>query len=219
MTKVQMSVERDYSIKNWIAVWHSTDDSILIQNENTKIDDKNISAETKNNRFEIDTEDAQLNAFCSAERSNTHFHLNSHATIEYLNRSCSSSISSLEIRERRSVKRDDDDRRLSAKVDFVDAIIISSSALERSQNQDDSAQVEKQKWVIKEIVDKRQTRWETKYKVCWESSWLLRSELENARRLLREFEAKSWSQHEHKRGRSTRTDNDQWLCIHLFTIA
>jgi len=116
----------------------------LIQNENTKTGDENISAETKNNRFEIGTEDAQLNAFCSAERSNTHFHLNSHATIEYLNRSCSSSISSLEIRERRSVERDDDDRRLSAKVDLVDAITISPPALERSQSQDGSAQVEKQ---------------------------------------------------------------------------
>jgi len=116
----------------------------LIQDENTKIDDENIPAETKNNRSEIGTEDAQLNASCSAERSNTHFHLNSHATIEYLNRSCSSSISSLEIRERRSVERDDDDRRLSAKVGPVDAITTSPPALERPQGQGGSAQAEEQ---------------------------------------------------------------------------
>ena len=38
------------------------------------------------------------------------------------------------------------------------------------------------------------------YKVCWEKTWLLESELENARELLRQFESKRQAQRGGKRG-------------------
>lgn len=56
------------------------------------------------------------------------------------------------------------------------------------------------------MLDKRETMLGTEYMVCWKSTWLLKSELGNAQKLLREFEAKGREQHGRKRRRSARTD-------------
>ena len=49
--------------------------------------------------------------------------------------------------------------------------------------------LEKEEWEIAKIVGKRRARKGHEYKVRWKSTWLPRSELWNAWRLLREFEA------------------------------
>ncbi len=84
---------------------------------------------------------------------------------------------------------------------------------------------EKQKWEIIRILDKRWTRERQEYKMRWEDTWLRRSELENAQKLLQEFERKDWAQRECKRGKSTRTDMSRWSLttsfaekIHMFLI-
>lgn len=45
-------------------------------------------------------------------------------------------------------------------------------------------------WEVKKIVDKRWVGKGYEHKVRWKESWLPRSELANAKRLLREFEAR-----------------------------
>ena len=62
------------------------------------------------------------------------------------------------------------------------------------------------KWEITEILDKRETILGKEYMVCWKSTWLLKRELGNAQKLLREFEAKGREQHGRKRRKSARTD-------------
>ena len=47
-----------------------------------------------------------------------------------------------------------------------------------------------QEWEITEIVDRRRIGKDYEYKVCWKDTWLPQSELGNARRLLRKFDAR-----------------------------
>jgi len=58
-----------------------------------------------------------------------------------------------------------------------------------------------EEWEIVSIVDKRWTERGYGYKVCWEKTWLLESELGNAQELLRDFEAQGGAQRGRKRGR------------------
>lgn len=76
---------------------------------------------------------------------------------------------------------------------------------EQPQNQDASIPNEDE-WEIVRIVDKRWTENGYEYQVCWEKSWLLESELENAQQLLQQFEAKYHAQRGGKRGRPVCTD-------------
>lgn len=50
------------------------------------------------------------------------------------------------------------------------------------------------------IHDKKETVAGTEYLARWENTWLRRSKLEKAPRLLREYESKGRTQHERKRG-------------------
>ena len=79
-------------------------------------------------------------------------------------------------------------------------------APDQPQSQGDRAEVEEQEWEVIKILDKRATRSGTEYKVRWKSTWLPRSELGSARRLLREYEAKSRAQYGLKRGRPAHKD-------------
>jgi len=54
------------------------------------------------------------------------------------------------------------------------------------------------------IVDKRWTRRGCEYMVRWKNTWMSDSELRNATRLVREFDAQVRGQRESKRGRPTR---------------
>lgn len=63
-----------------------------------------------------------------------------------------------------------------------------------------------EEWEIVKIVDKRWTGRGSEYKVCWEETWLLESELGNAQELLREFEMKHQAQRRGKQGRPARAD-------------
>ncbi len=131
-------------------------------------------------------------------------------TWQLFDRLCSLSITSFEDQERRIVHANDHNERISANVDFVSAIVIILFALEQHQNQDDSAEIEKQKWEVTKILDKREIRSRTQYRVRWKSTWLSRSELENAQKLLWEYETKDRAQHERKRNRFARKDIVWW---------
>ncbi len=74
--------------------------------------------------------------------------------------------------------------------DLADAFTTTLSASKRSLSQRDAALVEKQQWELKKTVDKRHTKREWEYKVVWADSWVHENELENAERLLQQFEKK-----------------------------
>ena len=76
--------------------------------------------------------------------------------------------------------------------------------LEQAQEHGDEVQIEELEWEIKKILDRRQTMSGTKYKVRWKNTWLPKDELGNARKLLREFEARRRIQRGHERGRPAR---------------
>lgn len=79
-------------------------------------------------------------------------------------------------------------------------------ATEQHQNPGGPAEVEEQEWEITEILEKRAAGLETEYRVRWEDTWLLSSELGSAQGLLEKFEAQGRAQHGRKRGRPARTD-------------
>lgn len=80
------------------------------------------------------------------------------------------------------------------------------STLKQAQGQGDVVQVEEPEWEIIKILDMRETVSGTEYMVRWKNTWLPKEELENARKLVREFEAKDRARHGRKRGRPARTD-------------
>ncbi len=49
--------ERESLIQKWNDVWHFTNNSFMMQNENIKTDDKSTSAEIESIMSEIDTAD------------------------------------------------------------------------------------------------------------------------------------------------------------------
>ena len=69
--------------------------------------------------------------------------------------------------------------------------------------------LEEEDWEIRKIVGKRRVGKGYEYKVRWKDTWLARSELGNALRLLKEFEAQ-WGTHcGRKRGKPVREDRFQ----------
>ncbi len=212
---VRIDTERESLTQKWNDVWHFTDNSFVMQNENITTGDENTFAEIESNMSEIDTADTQLNISCSTKESKTHHCSNSNTIVEPFDRLCSLSVTSFEDQERRTVHANDHNERTSAIIDFASAIATRIFAPEQPQDQDDRAEAEKQEWKVIKILDKREIRSGTKYRVRWKSTWLLRSELENARRLLREYEAKGRAQHELKRGRLARKDKIWWSLYHF----
>ena len=63
-----------------------------------------------------------------------------------------------------------------------------------------------EEWEIRKIIGKRRTGKGYEYKVRWRNTWLQRSELGNARRLLQEFEARCRSQRDDAGGKPSRVD-------------
>ena len=174
----------------------------MVQDDDFKTDDDGTSAEIESIMSEIDTADIQLNTSCSTKESKTYHCSDPNATAEPIDRPCPLSITSFEDQERRTIH----DGRMSAIVGSVGATATRPFAPEQPQGQGGPAEVEKQEWEVTKILDKRETGLGTEYRVRWKSTWLLRSELGNARRLLWEYEAKGRAQHGHKRGRPTRND-------------
>jgi len=69
------------------------------------------------------------------------------------------------------------------------------------EGQRDLAQDEEEDWEIVKIVGKRWTRRGCEYKVRWKNTWMSDSELRNAARLVREYNAQVRGQRRGKRGR------------------
>ncbi len=210
---VRVDTERESLTQKWNDVWHFTDNSFVMQNENIKTENENTSAEIESIMSKTDIADTQLNTFCSTKESKTHHFSNSNTIVESFNRLCSPSITSFASHERRSIHANSYNGRRSAIDDFVSAIVIRSLETEHHQSSDDSVEIEKQKWEITKILEKRAAGSETKYRVHWKDTWLLSSELESAQGLLKKFKTKDRAQHEHKRDRPTRTNKDWWSCI------
>ena len=156
---------------------------------------------------EIDTADTQLNTSCSTKEPKTYHCSDPNATAEPVDRLFSPSITPFEDQERRTVHANVHNGRTSAIVGSASATATRPFAPEQPQGQGGPAEVEVQEWEVTKILDKRETRSGTEYRVRWKSTWLPRSELGNARRLLREYEAKGRAQHGPKRGRPARKDN------------
>ena len=72
------------------------------------------------------------------------------------------------------------------------------------QSQAQNTALEEQEWEITKIVSKRRAGKGFEYKVHWKNTWLPKSELGNARRLLQEFEAQYRAQPGPKPHRPTR---------------
>lgn len=70
---------------------------------------------------------------------------------------------------------------------------------EHLQGQRDSAQ-DGEQWEIVKIVGKRRTKSGYKYNVRWKNTWLPRSKLENAQKLLQDLEVRGCAQRGCKRG-------------------
>jgi len=162
---VRVDTEREFLTQKWKNVWHFTDNSFVMQNENIKTDDENTSAEIESIMSEIDTANTQLNTSCSTKESKTHHFSNSNTIVESFNRLCFSSITSFASHERRSIHANSHNERRSVIDDFVSAIIIRSLEIEHHQSSDDSIKIEKQKWEITKILEKRAIESETKYRV------------------------------------------------------
>ena len=85
----------------------------------------------------------------------------------------------------------------------------SPSRHKRASGQSKPAHMESQQWEIRKVISKRRTRRGWEYKVGWANSWLPRSELENASRLVREFESKDSAQQKSRHGRSGRDSSSE----------
>lgn len=116
-----------------------------MQNENIKTDDENTFTEIASIMSEIDTADTQLNALCLTKELTTHHCSNFNAIAESFDRLFSSSITSFENRERRSVHTNVHNERTSVIVKSVSTIVIRSLVIKQHQDSDDSAEIEKQK--------------------------------------------------------------------------
>ncbi len=136
-----------------------------MQDENIKTENEGTSAEIESIMSKTDTADIQLNTPCSTKESKTHHFSNSNTIVEPFNRLCSSSITSFADRERRSIHANSHNRRRSVIDDFVSVIAIRSLGTEQHQNSDDSAEIEKQKWEITKILEKRAAESETECRV------------------------------------------------------
>lgn len=170
----------------------------MVQDEEIKTSDDGTSAELGSIMSEIDTADTQLNTPCSTKEPKTHHCSDLNATADPFDRLCSLSIIPFE---------DHHNGRTLAIVGSASATATRPFAPDQPQGQGGRAEVEEQEWEVIKILDRRETtRSGTEYKVRWECTWLPRSELGSARRLLREYEAKSRAQHRPKRGRPAHKD-------------
>ena len=136
-----------------------------MQDENIKTENENTSAEIESIMSKTDTADIQFNTSCSTKESKTHHFSNFNTIVESFNRLCSPSITSFADRERRSIHANSHNRRRSVIDDFVSVIAIRSLGTEQHQNSDDSAEIEKQKWEITKILEKRAAESETECRV------------------------------------------------------
>jgi len=94
-------------------------------------------------------------------------------------------------------------RRVVGENDHVAAPVASSPSgntpLLPQQSEASPLVLEEEEWEIRSILGKRRAGTGYEYKVRWKDTWLPKSELGNAQRLLQEFEAKGRVQHGGKR--------------------
>jgi len=96
----------------------------------------------------------------------------------------------------------------TATVHLLSVTAATPPSSEQPQDQGGSA-LDKEDWEIVKILGKRRIGKYNEYRVRWKSTWLHRSELGNAQRLLQEFKAKGRAQQGRKRGRQARPEKGQ----------
>ena len=94
------------------------------------------------------------------------------------------------------------DNRATATVDLLSVTPATLPSPECEGQQDLTK--DEEDWEIVKIVGKRWTRRDCEYKVRWKDTWMSDSELRNAARLVREFDAQVRGQRGGKRGRPAR---------------
>lgn len=209
LTTVKMSADDAFLINSLNFLWHTSDNSLVIDDDDKTISE--IDAFTRVMSVEFKTDIAHLSSSHSKKQSKTHDCLNLHTVIEsiilFLHHSISFNIALSQNRDEQTVS--EDDYKAAVTVILLSIIIITSPFSER-KNQQDSSQNE-ENWEIMRIVDKRWTRRDCEYKMHWKNTWMFDSELRNATRLVRKFDAHVRRQREGKRSRSTRVEKNRWL--------
>jgi len=154
---------------------------------------------------ESETGTAHRSSSHPREQPKTHGCLNSHTATEpttsFLDCSTTPSIVLPQDRGERTVRGGD--YGAAATINLSSVIAATSPSPER-EGQRDLAQDEEEDWEIVKIVDKRWTRRGCEYMVRWKNTWMSDSELRNAARLVREFDAQVKGQRGGKRDRPAR---------------
>ena len=154
---------------------------------------------------ESETGTAHRSSSHPREQPKTHGCLNSHTAIEpttsFLDCSTTPGIVLSQDRGEQTVR--EDDYGAAATVN-PSSVIAATSPSPEQEGQRDLAQDKEEEWEIVKIVDKRWTRRGCEYMVRWKNSWMSDSELRNAARLVREFDAQVKGQRGGKRNRPAR---------------
>lgn len=162
-------------------------------------------ASTRATSVESETDIAHLSSSHSREQPKTHGCLNPHIAIEpttsFLD--CPTTPNIVLPQDRGEQTAREGDYEAIAIANSSSVIVATSPSFER-EGQRDLVQNEEKDWEIVKIVDKRWTRRDCEYMVRWKNTWMSDSELRNATRLVREFDAQVRGQLEGKRGRPTR---------------
>jgi len=154
---------------------------------------------------ESETGTAHRSSSHPREQPKTHGCLDSHTatapTTSFLDCSTTPGIVLPQDRGKRTVRGGD--YRAAATVNPSSVTAATSPSPER-EGQRDLVQDEKKDWEIVKIVDKRWTSRGCEYMVRWKNTWMSDSELRNAARLVREFDAQVKGQRGGKRNRPAR---------------
>ena len=162
-------------------------------------------ASTRATSVESETGTAHLSSSHPREQPKTHGCLNPHTATEpttsFLDCPTTPSIVLPQDRGEQTAREGDYGAVATVKPSSLTAATPPSPELE---GQRDLAQDEEEDWEIVKIVDKRWTRRGCEYMVRWKNTWMSDSELRNAARLVREFDAQVRGQRGGKRGRPAR---------------
>ena len=168
-------------------------------------------ASTRATSVESETDTAHLSSSHPKEQPKMYDCLNPHTAVEpttsFLRRPTFASIALTQDRGEQTVPGGDYG---AAATVTPSSVTATTPPFPEREGQRDLAQDEED-WEIVRIVDKRWTRRGCEYKVHWKNTWMSGSELRNAARLVREFDAHVRRQRGGKRGRPARVGKNRRL--------
>ena len=180
----------------------------MVEDDEEKTGETGGSTRATSKGSEIST--AHLQSSLPREQRKTHGCLSPNTTLpttssttSSLDRSISPSVALSCDRVKQTIRGGD--RGAATTVYPLHAIAIIPRIPKQPEDRGASA-LDEEEWEIVRIVDKRWTESGYEYKVRWEETWLLESELGNEQELLRYFEAQGRAQRGRKRGRPAGAD-------------